>query len=33
VRDQGGQAETFGIPAERVINTRGADEVIGGGRF
>jgi putative hydrolase len=27
------RAEKFGIPAERVINTRRADEVIGGGRF
>jgi putative hydrolase len=26
------RAEKFGIPAERVINTRGVDEVIGGGR-
>ncbi|MGH3289769.1 MAG: PHP domain-containing protein [Streptosporangiaceae bacterium] len=26
------RAEKFGIAAERVINTRGADEVIGGGR-
>jgi putative hydrolase len=26
------RAEKFGIPAERVINARGADEVIGGGR-
>jgi putative hydrolase len=26
------RAEKFGIPAERVINTRRADEVIGGGR-
>jgi putative hydrolase len=26
------RGEKFGISPERVINTRGADEVIGGGR-
>jgi hypothetical protein len=26
------RAETFGISAERLINTRSADEVTGGGR-